>query len=114
MTHADVETELTREYAISDVPWPYRQRLETAVCAVSEQFGLTEATVFICGSWARGEAHEASDVDLRIVHDGPINCGGPLEDHLGSLRPPFGSHIDAQTHVQTPAESNHCGVRLYP
>jgi predicted nucleotidyltransferase len=64
-------------------------RLRELLPKVRERFGVRELAVF--GSVARGDANEASDVDLIVNFEGPSTFDGYmgltlfLEDSLGRL-----------------------------
>lgn len=63
------------------------QTLAAAKPTLQQRFGVTRLALF--GSTARGQAHEASDVDVLVAFDGPATAARYfgvqfyLEDALG-------------------------------
>ncbi len=71
-----------------------RQRYRDAILAAASRYGVRNVRVF--GSVARGDAHDASDVDLLI----DLEPGRTLLDHGGFLmdvRDILGCEVDVVT-----------------
>jgi predicted nucleotidyltransferase len=54
------------------VPSSIRDVLRWATASLQNLYGSRLKRLILFGSYARGEAHEESDVDLLVVLDGPV------------------------------------------
>jgi uncharacterized protein len=59
----------------SDIPLALRRPLEAFVDEVQQHFGNRLVEVRLFGSYARGEAHAESDVDIAIIVEDPLTHG---------------------------------------
>lgn len=78
--------------------------LEEVRCIVIDMIGADKATVYLFGSWARGEATLLSDIDVAIEPHTPLPPGtlARLRERLEESHVPYRVDVVALTRV-TPA-----------
>jgi predicted nucleotidyltransferase len=55
------------------LPDTVRETLDAYVAGLRQRFGARLRDVRLFGSWARGEGHAESDVDVLVLLDGPAS-----------------------------------------
>lgn len=71
------------------VPEDIRPLLADVKSALQELYGDRLDQVILYGSYARGEAHEESDVDLLVVLTGPVDAAKEIR-RMGDVRTNLG------------------------
>ena len=97
-----------------DYTLPYEQK----VLSILRDFGIVRAQLF--GSAARGELTPASDIDLLVKPDGPVDYGqlfllqealeaatGRSFDILTSIKEPFRPYIEPEL-IELPLRNHQC------
>ncbi|MEX2543355.1 MAG: nucleotidyltransferase domain-containing protein [Trueperaceae bacterium] len=91
-------------------------RLRSKLIELAAVLPLKEAVLF--GSWARGRADVASDIDLLLIYEGEHDGGAQRTAWPILATPGLELHLYTETEAATRAETlSHMadeGVRLYP
>jgi predicted nucleotidyltransferase len=85
--------------------WPaeVQDALRDLQAALRQLYGPQAPSLLLYGSYARGEANEASDVDVLLVYPEQVPAGGEIQRLAGKPRP-WPAHFHCTVAFATPDE----------